>query len=236
MMSIVPLLIIIIPIIAIAVKNMKRTGNKSGKFIYSMRVRWVVSGYIILLLISMGVEAILPVQAENEENIVDFKELDLESIDLYSAAIEGRIAEEDRSYIRKEWNLNYEGDTLTVASQNDEYLETQIVVERKKDNDGKIEAVYYSTRSMVNNMDFTERIKPPGLKLADEILMVSNPIKVKLKYIQFQNVFPIKQFSGEDTFFEGHNTSYHGQSILYLRIPNNLELVDKSDINFVFVN
>jgi hypothetical protein len=235
MMSIVPLLIIIILIIAIAVNNMKRTKNKGGKYIYSIRVRWVVSGYIILLLISMGVEAILPVQAESEEKIVDFNELDLESIDLYSAAIEGRIAEADRSYIRKEWNLNYEGETLTVASQSDEYLETQIVVERKKDNDGKIEAVYYSTRSMVNDMDFTDRINPPGLKLADDILMVSNPIKVKLKYIQFQNVFSVNQFTGEDTFFE-HSTSYHGQSILYIRIPNNLELINNETINIYYID
>ena len=71
MMSILPLLIIIILIIAIVVKNMKRTGNKGGKYIYSTRVRWVVSGYIVLLLISMGVEAILPVQAVSEEKIVD---------------------------------------------------------------------------------------------------------------------------------------------------------------------
>jgi membrane protein implicated in regulation of membrane protease activity len=235
MMSFVPLLTIILLIIAIVVKNMKTAVNKGGKYVYSTRIIWIVSGYIVLLLLSMGVEAILPAKAVSEEKIVDSKELDQESIDLYDAAIEGRIAETDRAFIRKEWNIDYEGETLTFASQNDEYLETQIVVERKQDNEGRIEATYYSTRSIVNNMDYTEKINPPGLELADDILMVSNPKKLKLKYIQFQNVFSVNQFTKEDTFFE-HHTSYHGQSILYLRIPSNLELVDKSDINFLFVN
>jgi hypothetical protein len=214
---------------------MKTAVNKGGKYVYSTRIIWIVSGYIVLLLISMGVEAILPAKAVSEEKIVDIKELDQESIDLYDAAIEGRIAEVDRAFIRKEWNLDYEGETLTLAGENDEYLETQVIVERKKDKDGKIEAIYYSTRTVVDNIDFTERIDSPGLELADDILMVSNPKKVALKYIQFLNVFSVNQFTKEDTFFE-HHTSYHGQSILYLRIPNNLELVDKSDINFLFVN
>lgn len=237
-MSLIPLLItiiIVIAFVALVGRIMKRTINKGGRSIYSKRVRWLVGGYIALLLIGMGVEALLPVKALSEEYIVDREELDQESIDLYTAATEGKIAEQDRSFIRKDWNLNYEGEKLNIASQNDEYLETQIIVERKQDNDGKIEALFYSTRSIVNNMDITEKIHPPGLDLADNILTVSNPIKVQLKYHQFQNVFSINQFTGEDTLFD-NNTSYHGQSILYIRIPNNLELIHDENLNIYYVD
>jgi hypothetical protein len=193
MMSLVPLLIIISIVIAITAtvgKIMKRTVKKGGKYKYSTRVLSVVGGYIVLLVISMGVDALLPVKAVIEEKIVDSQGLDQESIDLYMAATEGRIAEQGTSLIRKEWNLNYEGETLNVESQNDEYLEIQIVVERKKDNDGKIEALYYSTPSIVNDMDITGKINPPSIELENNNLKVSNPIKVKLKYTQFQNVLP----------------------------------------------
>ena len=57
----------------------------------------------------------------------------------------------------------------------------KLLWKERKDNDGKIEAIYYSTQSIVNNMDITERINPPGLKLANDILIGKQSKKGQVK-------------------------------------------------------
>ncbi|MEH7352287.1 hypothetical protein V7150_01720 [Neobacillus drentensis] len=232
MMVIVPLLITAIIVIALAVLTAKAVNKNvysKGKFSYSQRVCWIFSGYVAILLICVVLDTVHPVKIINGWKKVDTAELEKESMDLYDSALAGKVANEGGEFLRKKWNFDYNGEQLNIATIQDDYLNTSVFVERKNHNDGKIEAAYYQTRSSVNGMDITELATPPGLELAEDGLFLRNPKKSKIKFSEFTNVFSVKQFTGEE-FFERDSHYAEGQSILYLRIPKDLELIDKTNI------
>ncbi|WHY78219.1 hypothetical protein QNH20_03360 [Neobacillus sp. WH10] len=237
MMLMVPLLITAIIVIALAVLTARAVNKnvyRKGKYSYSQRVCWIFSGYVAVLLICVVLDTVHPVKIVDEWKKVDTKVLEKESTVLYDTALAGKIANEGGEFLRKKWNFDYNGQQLNIAAIQDEYLNTSVVVERKNHNDGKIEAAYYQTRSSVNGMDITELANPPGLELAEDGLLLRNPKKSKIKFSEFTNVFSVKQFTEEDFF--GHDSHFsEGQSILYLRIPKDLELIDKTNINLNYV-
>lgn len=229
------ILFIVIIISAFVVKIMKRSVNKNRKYLYSNRIRWIFGGYILLLLICGIVVTVTPEKSTPNLKIANIKELENESIALNNAAAAGKIEIIDSKYIDKKWDLDYPDYKLNVVVENGEFLSTQIFVERKDTNDHKVEAVTYKTRSSVNDMDITMLTNPLRLKLAGKTLSLMNPKKAKLEFSMFNKVFTVNQFTGEDSVFEHHSSFSKGQSILYMRIPKDLELIDKSELNIQFV-
>ena len=233
-----PILIILFIVIIIGsftARSMKRKVNNRTRSMSGKWVRWIFAGYISLLLICVIFISVIP-----EKNMNDFKKAPIGSIEkegvaLVDAAATGKIDSINSDFIEKKWNLNFLEQKLNVRIENDEFIDTQIFVERKKTNDHKIEIVYYKTRSSVNDMDVTKLTNPLFLKLAGNTLTINNPKKAKLKFSMFNNVFAVNQFTGETSLFEHHSSFFEGQSILYMRIPKDLELINKPDINIQFV-
>lgn len=232
MILILPFLIILIIIYAfVRVMN----SGRMKKRILGSRLRWMLGGYIAILLICTGVSPLLPDDKEVKYKIInDSRDLDKESTKLYEDAIEGNIDRIDNKFINKKWNLDYEEQELTIATENDELISTAIIVERKTTNDGKIEAIHYKTRSTVNNMEITELENPLRIELNENTLSIKNPEKVVLKFSQFQQAFTVNQFTGEKPFSRATHF-YGGTSILYLKIPKDLKLIDQSNINYQFI-
>ena len=238
MIMFAPILIILFIVIIISffiAKSMKGSVNKKGKYLYGNRVRWIFGVYISLLLICGIVVTVTPDKGTSDLKTANIKELEKERIALINAATAGNIETIDSNYIDKKWDLDYPDQKLNVAVENGEFLSTQIFVERKNTNDDKIEAVSYKTRSSVNEMDITKLTNPLRLKLAGKTLSLMNPKKAKLEFSMFNNVFAVNQFTGEDSLFAHQSSFFDGESILYMRIPKDLELINKSDLNIQFV-
>jgi len=205
------------------------------KNLLGSRFHWILGGYVAILLICTGVSPLLPDSKEIKYKFIsDSHDLDKESTKLYEEAIEGNIDSIDNKFINKKWNLDYGGQELTIATENDELISTAIMVERKNTNDGKIEALHYKTRSTVNNMEITELENPLRIELNENTLTIMNPEKVVLKFSQFQQAFTVNQFTGEKPFSRATHFN-GGTSILYLKIPKDLKLIDQSNINYQFI-
>jgi hypothetical protein len=233
MIVIAPFLIVI-AIAAIMIKIMKRTGNRKEKYFYNNRVWWIFCGYAVILLICLVLDTVHPVKQSADIKMVHSLKLEKESTELFNAAIEGRIDKVDPENIGKTWDLDYHRRQLDITFDNSQNFNSQIVVEKKKTNDDKIEVVFYRTESSMNGMNVTELKKPPHIELEGNRLTLMNPKKRKIEFSQFKNVFTVNQFIGDKMF--SHDTDFfEGQSILYLRIPKDLELTDKSNLNFQFV-
>lgn len=236
-MGIITLLIpalIIIGIVAISARSEKAVTRK-GKISYSHRVLWIFGGYIAVLLICVVLAAVHPVKTTDGLKKVNYKDVEQESIDLYETAVEGRIDQVDKKFIRKQWEFTLTGQQLDISVENEEYQNTSIIVERKNTNDGKMEAVFYRTRSNVDGIDITELATPPKLVLTEAGLTLKNPKKGKLAFLVFSSPFSVSQFTGEASFSDHDSPITHGQSILYLRIPKDLVLPDQSNLNLQFV-
>lgn len=213
----------------------KGIGNRQGRYLYSNRVRWIVAGYVAILLICAVVVTVNPNKDQADWKMIDIEDLEKKNQDLYNYAIAGKIDTVDSKFINEKWDLDYREQQLNIEVAAAEFLNTQIIVERKQTNDDKIEAIYYKTRTSVNGMDITNRTNPLRLELAGNTLSLMNPKKVTLEFSMFTNVFSVNQFTGEDSLFDHHSYISEGASILYLQIPKDLELMDKGDLNLQFV-
>ena len=164
----------------------------------------------------------------------DVNDLDHAGIELYEAALAGNIDKVDSNYIKKTWNLDYQDEQLAITTPNEEFIETSIIVERKTVNDGEIEAVYYKSGSSVNGMDISDLEKPLQLKIEKNTMRIENPEKLTLEFTQFQQAFPINQFTGKGGFSHSNNI-YEGNSILYLKVPKDLKINAPSELNVQYV-
>jgi hypothetical protein len=234
MTAIIPIIFVLV-IVAVMVGIGKGNANRQRKSMRSNRLRWVFGGYFAILLVCMVLVTITPTKEIADGKTIQIEVLEKESQNLFDAAFAGKIDSVDSKFIKKKWELNYPDQKLKVAVVEAEFLDSQIIVERKKMNDDKIEAVYYRTRTSVNGADITKKTKPLRLKLAGNTLSLINPKKVNLEFAMFNQAFTVTQFTGGDSFFEHSSDTFQGQSILYMRIPKDLELIGKSDLNLQFV-
>ena len=230
MVSFIPLVIIVIVIIAI-VRLTKSSGRKNNFF--GKKIRWIFGGYLAILVICAGLSPLLSTDGITYKAI-DVKDLDHAGTELYEAALAGNIDKVDSNYIKKAWNLDYQDQQLAITTPNEEFIETSIIVERKTVNDGGIDAVYFKSESSVNGMDISDLEKPLQMKIEKNTMRIVNPEKLELEFTQFQQAFPINQFTGKGGFSHSHNF-YEGTSILYLKVPKDLKINAPSELNVQYV-
>ncbi|MFS0779605.1 hypothetical protein ABC255_26935 [Neobacillus sp. 3P2-tot-E-2] len=233
MLSFVPIVIVVIMVIAITSLLINLTKRSSKALFSGSRIRWMFVGYFSILLICTGLSPLLP-KGEITYQKVDVDQLERDSNELYEAAIQGNIENVDSKYIVKTRKFDYTEKQLNIAVVNEDFLSASIFVERKTTNDGKIEALHYQTGSGLNEMSISDLMQPLGINIDKNILMLENPEKIRLEFSQFQQAFPINQFTGKGDFSDTNNF-YGGTSILYLKIPKDLELNNTYEIDLQYV-
>ncbi|MCM3568582.1 hypothetical protein [Neobacillus mesonae] len=231
--SILILLIVIGIVFGLTVK-LGKSAIRRGNTAYSKKVSRFFAGYFAFLIICMIVSFFLPDKSMTELKKVNVDVMEKESMDLYHAAQAGNIEEFNDNFLYKKWEFDFQGNQLKMKKNSDTFFDVNVMVERKEKNDGHIEAGFYMTRSEVNNLDISKLAHPPQLEIADGQLLITNSPKNKIRLAQFTNTFPVRQFNGEKLF--GHEShSGEGQTILYMKIPKNLQFDDTSNLNLEYV-
>lgn len=233
MISFVPIVIVVIIIFTITSLLINLTKRSSKVLFSGNRIRWIFVGYLSILLLCSGLSPLLP-KGEISYQKVDVNQLERDSNELYKAAIQGKIENVDSKYIVKTRKFDYSEKQLNIAVVNEDFLSASIFVERKTTNDGKIEALHYQTGSGLNQMTISDLMQPLKINIDKNTLILENPEKLKLEFSQFQQAFPINQFTGKGDFSDMNNF-YDGTSILYLKIPKDLELTTTNEIALEYV-
>jgi hypothetical protein len=254
MAFVIPLLIILFLVILL-VKRSSFSLRHNIQF-------WLTAGYILLLFVSPVLLQMLPV-----ENLADMKmktvsEKDLVNHgDLFGKAFEGRPEQSEGAFVLKQWEFPFSGSLINVVmlpkhEQHEE--DVNIVAERKDRADGKIEAVSYATKTIVELFDFSERMMPHRITLDGNVLKVEAPECLKVELGMFSREFVVSQILGESEVstpehqstggspviipgpgLDSGNMSEHdsrttpGEQLLYLRIPADVDVQSKNPITFV---
>ncbi|WP_042357230.1 hypothetical protein [Bacillus rubiinfantis] len=242
MIAIIPILVMLIMAILVVSIGFGRIFKRrstpvisKGRLAYSQRVRLLFSIYTLVLLVCMIISNLVPFNNMTELEESNSKKLERDSTALYEAAVNGTIAEKGKDFLRKNWEFPFDGKSFKLALAEDSYFNFTIVIERKLSNDGQIDASFYMAGSEVNGLNLTTLIQPPLLEVQEQKLLLSNSPENDLKFSQFVNVFPIRQFSGE-RLFGGDQPTSEGTSILYLTIPKDLDVENPEEVNVQYVN
>lgn len=232
-MNILYPILVFLGLLAIPAVLIMRFVNGRNKHIRNKRFGKILLGsYFAIILISVIVYELLPVQASDIQPVNE-EETEKITVKLYDAIFNGRTEEIDPAYIKDKWTLDYEGTELKIF-QAEGFFEGEIVVERKPKADGKIEGAYYGS-TIVGGVDMTKEISPPRIKLnGDNLEIIGTAGIVHLDYTFAKKEFVINQFTGEN-FIQTHFDGFRNFQMLYLRIPSNLELINRQDLPIHYV-
>jgi len=225
---------------------------------HNMQFR-LTAGYILLLLVSPFLLQILPLDNLHDMKMITVSEKDMALVNeekLFAQALRGRPEQAEGAFVLKRWEFPFSGNLINVEFSED-YL---VIVERQESVDGRIEAVNYATKTVVELIDFSEVIKPYRVTLDGNVLKVEAPQYQKIERAAFSREFVVRQILGEVGASEsdagsvpggGNNTSssavipgqvalnesasgaFPGTLLLYLRIPADVEIQSKNSITFV---
>lgn len=209
------LIIIIIGSTTFFIKQSTK-GKKSGKRIY-----WVFGTYLTVLLISTVIYAFFPKQDQYNQGNIEQKN----TINLAELVYKGKSLEEAHLYIKDQWEFDYDHHELQLKGEYDNYDHMNILIniDRKEENDGKIEVTYYETPNILEGVHISEYTDPVNVNLANSILYVQEMNHVDLHFNVYRNEFPIRQFFDEKWWIE--RQGYHYQ-VLNVSIPKNVKITD----------
>lgn len=201
-----------------------------GGKMHHKKLKWIFGSYIAILLISLvGIHMIPNGNFLKERATEQNGEwmIDREYQDFYSAAKEGRLDQIESAYKNKEWSFEYTEEWLKIETVDRENFDVQIVVKNKDIDDNIIEATSYIGRSIVNGIEYTDKVKPPEVILEGNQLKIIKPGRLEIKLAEFDRDLTIRQFfsgSRSNNSHRGLVNISHTLPVLYIQVPKNVQV------------
>ncbi|OEH85077.1 hypothetical protein BHU72_05555 [Desulfuribacillus stibiiarsenatis] len=210
-----------------------------SKHIKYPRMRWVLSIYLGVLILSVGVFYFLPADHFSEDSVLDKLTGDMIGYpaypDYYDLAKRDVLNETNDVFLQGEWSFDISGDKLEILTHDGNYYHALVIAERTQELEGKIEVKSYKTPHMVGTVDITDKIIPPMIDLKSQQIIISFE-RVKMEFAAFKKDFTVTQF--QETVYRDHTRGFShmsGPMLLYLRIPPTMELSGFVD-NVLYIN
>lgn len=229
-------LIIIMTFILISFTVFGKSRHKR-RYMGTNMAKWVLGIYGAVLLTSVLVLNLIPnkgfLYPENyDPNQPDAKYLARERVNIVRAAHENRLGETDGIFLLDKRNFPLSGEELEISMVKGEFI--PVVVKKKDESDGQLEAAFYTTQFLCNNIDLSDKVKPPQMELSGSRLMLTNPNN-EIRIADFKKDFTVAQFTKPASPLEFKSMNIEeGQKVLYLEIPSNVR-VNSRQLNVQFV-
>jgi len=110
----------------------------------------------------------------------------------------------------------------------------RIWIEKKHSNDGKVEVFSFISPHIINNIDFTDKVIPPEIKFVGDRITIFPQEKLEIRYSRFDQDFTSKQFL-DSASIPYSNVTIFGMQAIYVRIPNNVEVIVDDELNVMYV-
>ncbi|PWA07914.1 hypothetical protein DCC39_15840 [Pueribacillus theae] len=191
-------------------------------------------GYALLLLLSFALYEFVISKNITVINPVSEAEEEKEVNKFFEAINEGNIDKIESAYIVKQDEVDFQSNKLMIETEDDDYFDPSVVVERKPENDQKIDVIYYKTKPLIKEIDIMKEIKPIQMNWKGDTLTFMKPEEATFDFAMFKKEFPISQFTGED-WFELNSNGFIGYQVIYLRVPKDLQIEEKSDVFIDYV-
>lgn len=145
---------------------------------------WLVTGYILLLLAAPALIPLLPAENLADVKMKTVSEMDIVAEmagqgDLYKQALQGSPEQAEGAFVLEQWQFPCHHDSMIEIMENPAYKNgftengVTIVAEKKDRADGMVEIVNYATRTIIEGVDFSDRVKPQQVALHGNVLQVT---------------------------------------------------------------
>lgn len=184
--------------------------------------KWLFVGYIVWLLGCTIVSFSLPRNEPEFEPVSTEKEQQF--VEMYDSLSKGEPDQVPTDLLVDEWVQKVEGNTFRIAKEHSNWLPIQLVVEKVETDDNIIRASLYKGIHIINSYEMPDNVNNLRLDWDPEsvtILLTENP-SIALSFYETDLMF-----NGVES--ERWNPSQNSMSeqypILYLQVPNHIELI-----------
>lgn len=205
-------------------KHSKRRMNRKWTYV-------LLAAYIVILLI-----ATFTVELVDAKFVANQPKAGLaEEVDLLEQAIQnGDIKSIDSSKIIDQ-RTHSVGKTLSITSTDYDY-NPEIIIERKRDNDGLIEETIVKPLLLFDDFDFSDQIGYAVPIWESKKVVFPTPPHTEITYTSYKNAYLVGQFtsgSRQEDYF--HNTMSR-QIAVHLLVPKDLIITADDHLYINYIN
>lgn len=191
---------------------------------------WLLGGYMAVLLLSVIVYLFISTDwSPTESELVDEEvKIDL----LHEVAYSGESVQEYEQYKKESWAFDVAGlGQLNVY--NEEMLDYSIpIVIETISNETNLKAEFYEVDPIVGMEATNKQTASVKLTMESDKLIIALPEPSYYEYAQVAKDFPFTQFGNSVPQRRFHDSIYSGSQMIYLKVPENLELQFDPDIYY----
>lgn len=193
---------------------------------------WMLGGYMSILLIFFIVYLLIPVEELSDESDLTVEEMHVDM--MHKVAYRGLAIEEFDEYKINEWEFDVDSEESTRLDTNGDYYNFPVVIEKVSDATN-ISAALYHVEPEVELEPISGGINPVHIRIVNKDLMIELPGPSYYYYAQLSKEFPFTQFSdSEGDYFRP--PIYTGEYLLYLKVPEQQELLIDPNINYEYLD
>lgn len=193
---------------------------------------WMLGGYASILLIFLIVYLLIPVGEMPAESDLTVEEMHVDM--MHKVAYRGLAIEEFDAYKIDEWEFDVDSEERTRLDTNGDYYSFPVVIEKVSDATN-ISATLYHVEPEVELDSMSAGTNSVQIRSVNNDLMIELPGPSYYYYAQLAKEFPFKQFSdSEEDYFRP--PIYTGEYLLYLKVPEQQELLIDPNINYEYLD
>lgn len=187
--------------------------------------RLLLLSYVGLLVVATAISMLFPQNSLSYDKVSQeelLEEMGLQQ-EVIEAANRGIFKEPKGFTVKKKWTFPVSKDRIILTKPEAYY--SQVFVEMSSELQGEIQVTNYVGRSLINGMDVTKERDSVDVSLSEDQLTIKSPAQVDFKFAEISTGFPFNQFSGDIiNLFSSDFDSYEGMDIIYMKVPENLEI------------
>lgn len=191
---------------------------------------WMLLIYVGVLLISIIVTPLMAKNHHAQQKHLIEREIEQNKHLFYEQLRLGKLSAIDDHHLLKYSSFEYDRPTLTLQYTGVEI--PQIFIERKATNNPMIETYSMISGLYIDGIDFSHQLGPHKFDLFEDTLTIYSSEKDIIEIAMIKNEFPITQFLGGGIFSQ---TIQLDEPIIYLVIPQDLEIINGSDLSFEYI-
>ena len=218
-----PLILLLIVILFLTFM-LKGKGEVKSNYSSSNRRFFLLYVYVGVLIVAFVVSLFLPSEREGQFTEINSREYEQVDGKLYNDIYAGRISSVDKKLIEEVREIKLPGERL-VLQNFDQYQPLSIVVERTEESGNSVEMTIIKHRVIANRVDLTDMFDSVNVTVEGEKMKIHQEGQQEVVMGVIEQGFPFYLFNDKSRFYRNNSYTSMGEQIIYLRVPNNIEIV-----------
>lgn len=228
--ALLPVLLFIFFIVIFLVVSI---GIKFTKNFWTVKKIYIgISCYIVLGLLALLYLSISDYEQKESLSKNETKRLVQEENKFWEMIAQNQVNELNEEFLIDEKTYELSTSELILESSSGQYNGVEVIVKYRDDSSSnQIYAKTYQIPYVFRNIDLTNRIGEQKMELLNNKLIIHDRAEQQISFYRYTpSIQLVEKYFGKDLMGEFNDDSIIGLTILYLNVPNHVNIIDEGDL------